>query len=244
MLSREEINKKLEQLRVSKLGEVKELNDDELSIPTAMCYAMVMPRMMTISRFCSHCKRPFEFCAEERKNIYYDYEDIVNEFFEAGVVAELNYICPECAEKLGHDLEMKIAYDADNYKEVISYPKTGRRGTYNRKNRRYGSDIWHYEYALKFLKGDHTYSSLTNGEYVLKFPIDMALYRVLGLEITYSIEEAIWQFNAIVKRNIYAKGREQELTKSFNEKIKAFNDSIKLLDFEEIVDELLEGDED
>lgn len=127
------------------------------------------------------------------------FENKANEYIKNGFDCRLNFNCSDCIELGIPFLEFEIKIGDKNVK---SYPLYGIR----KKNIKYSSII-DYSVALEFLKGNNTYDKLLDKfdnldrEIVTKQKIDIALSRILGLDIKYNKKEVINTILNFVKEN-------------------------------------------
>lgn len=240
MLSREEINKKLDKLRKSRIEDgsyksVKPVN--------AMCYSMMFPTSITIQKDCYHCHKTFDIETTDIDNDFDEYEEIVKKFLKVGVEAELRYLCPDCIKEKGHELELMIKIDSN---EIISYPYVGHFGI--NIDTKKTSNLLDYELVIMFLSKNHTYKSFLKDDnfsmdfrdrQVDKFMIDRALNMILGLDIEYDKKEAMKQFECFVNKYSGLKKEIKKYNKKFNEKLNQIDgDVLKIEQFAELLESI------
>lgn len=95
-LNREEINKKLQELRKSSL------RDDDYEIATrnkiVCCYSMRhLPRDVIVQHTCENCHKVFTCQEKERQEQNLNYR--VNNLQNEGLIAKIVYHCNDCVEK-------------------------------------------------------------------------------------------------------------------------------------------------
>lgn len=250
MLTREELNEKLDKLRESR---IEDGSYDYVKPVNAMCYSMDFQGPMTIQRYCRKCKKFFDIRTTEHYNVFYDFENMVESFHKAGVGAELFYLCPDCIKKERHELEFSVlAYSKrENGRKpylAVSYPRVDYFDA--DIDLRRTSTLHDYELVLMFLSGNHTYPSFINYENyshemrdygVDKYAIDRALHYILGFDIKYDKKEAIKQFDSYICQYVnYIKNRD-ELNLLFKLEIdKLEGDSISFEQYEDILIEFFE----
>lgn len=119
-MTREEINRKLEQLRETRLDDE---NYSSKPFSIISCYDIVECfETITLKRKCDFCKKNFLITGSyDRIHSIADYEDIVHEFRQAGLQAKFVYHCDACAEKHHlHHYEMRLkTFDEDDWHTSI-----------------------------------------------------------------------------------------------------------------------------
>ncbi len=144
-LTRDQINKKLEILRRSRLNEESYV----ITRPAmAMCYSMSYPKECSKLYVCVTCGKEFKVSWRSNSSATIeDFEKIVERFRAAGVEAELVCNCEECVAHHGcnrYEIRIKTEEERDWH---FSFPNIERR--FGAEDQ-YTSDF-EYELVLKFL---------------------------------------------------------------------------------------------
>lgn len=246
-LTRKQINEKLDALRRSRL-----CNDSYDIVPNSMacCYSINLPRYTLGEHHCENCQEDF-ICKEPSGDAEY-IDTLVKRLKFAGLIAKAVYYCEDCAKKYKKSSVEIWVKPVDSKNWVISVPQGGRFST-----RRGPKCIEDNEYVIieniltyrlyggtnaakngasnyKFVFENEEYRNRSG---IIKFQVDAAVYKVLGIDFEYDMNEIKKGIKAWLLYNLVDHSKHDEYERFILENLDiSENNSIKYSKFEKEMD--------